>query len=53
MASGSSGSAASVGMSGFAVDIVIVNLYNAKIDHWFEQRQIGDDDEVEELFPPC
>ena len=38
---------------GRVIDQVIVNLYNDRMPGWFEQRQIGDDDEVAELFPAC
>jgi len=40
-------------IAGRVIDQVIVNLYNDKIAGWFEQRQIGGDDDVAELFPTC
>jgi hypothetical protein len=32
-------------IAGRVIDSVIVNLYNSKMVGWFEQRQLGDDDE--------
>ena len=40
-------------VAGRVIDQVIVNLYNERIAGWFEQRQIGGDDDVAELFQPC
>ena len=40
-------------IAGRVVDSVIVNLYNSRMAGWFEQRQIGDDDEVAVQLPPC
>ena len=40
-------------ITGRVIDSVVVNLYDAKRPGFFEQRQLGDDDEVEFVLPPC
>ena len=40
-------------IAGRVIDSVIVNLYNDKIPGFFEQRQLGDDDESPMTLLPC
>ena len=40
-------------IAGRFIDSVIVNLYNDKLPGWFEQRQLGDDDETPMTLLPC
>ena len=40
-------------ITGRVIDSVVVNLYDAKRPGFFEQRQLGDDDEAEFVLSPC